>query len=102
MRIYLDHNATTPVDAVAAEAMIDALHSLFGNASSVHYYGQQAKAAIDTARSAVGTLIGAEPAEIVFTSGGTEADNFACEALKRRGPLPAASARAVLGALARR
>jgi cysteine desulfurase len=77
MRIYLDHNATTPVDAVAAEAMINALHSLFGNASSVHYYGQQAKAAIDTARSAVGGLIGAEPAEVVFTSGGTEADNSA-------------------------
>jgi cysteine desulfurase len=77
MRIYLDHNATTPVDAVAAEAMISALHSLFGNASSVHYYGQQAKAAIDAARSAVGALIGAEPADVVFTSGGTEADNFA-------------------------
>jgi len=77
MRIYLDHNATTPVDTVAAEAMINALHSLFGNASSVHYYGQQAKAAIDIARSAVGDLIGAEPAEVVFTSGGTEADNFA-------------------------
>ena len=77
MRIYLDHNATTPVDTVAAEAMINALHSLFGNASSVHYYGQQAKAAIDIARSAVGDLIGAEPAEVVFTSGGTEADNSA-------------------------
>ena len=77
MRIYLDHNATTPVDTVAAEAMINALHSLFGNASSVHYYGQQAKAAIDIARSAVGGLIGAEPAEVVFMSGGTEADNFA-------------------------
>jgi cysteine desulfurase len=77
MRIYLDHNATTPVDAAAAEAMIGALQHLFGNASSVHYYGQQAKAAIDNARSAVAALIGAEPAEIIFTSGGTEADNFA-------------------------
>jgi cysteine desulfurase len=77
MRIYLDHNATTPVDPVAAQAMIDALQDLFGNASSVHYYGQRAKAAIDAARSAVGALIGAEPSEIIFTSGGTEADNFA-------------------------
>jgi cysteine desulfurase len=77
MRIYLDHNATTPVDPVAADAMMRALKDLFGNASSVHYYGQQAKAAIDDARSAVAALIGGEPSEIVFTSGGTEADNFA-------------------------
>jgi cysteine desulfurase len=77
MRIYLDHNATTPVDPPAAAAMMRALHDLFGNASSVHYYGQQAKAAIDDARSAVAALIGAEPAEVIFTSGGTEADNFA-------------------------
>jgi len=77
MRIYLDHNATTPVDRVAADAMMRALEHLFGNASSVHYYGQQAKAAIDDARSAVAALIGAEPAEVIFTSGGTEADNFA-------------------------
>jgi cysteine desulfurase len=77
MRIYLDHNATTPVDPAAADAMMRALQDLFGNASSVHYYGQQAKAAIDDARSAVAALIGAEPSEIVFTSGGTEADNFA-------------------------
>ena len=77
MRIYLDHNATTPVDPAAAAAMMRALQDLFGNASSVHYYGQQAKAAIDDARSAVAALIGAEPSEIVFTSGGTEADNFA-------------------------
>ncbi len=77
MRIYLDHNATTPVDPAAADAMMRALQDLFGNASSVHYYGQQAKAAIDDARSAVAALLGAEPSEIIFTSGGTEADNFA-------------------------
>ena len=77
MRIYLDHNATTPVDPAACEAMMRALQDLFGNASSVHYYGQQAKAAIDLARSSVAALIDAEPSEIVFTSGGTEADNFA-------------------------
>jgi cysteine desulfurase len=89
MRIYLDHNATTPVDAVAVEAMIGALQHLFGNASSVHYYGQQAKAALDEARSAVAALIGAEPSEVIFTSGGTEADNFAirgvAEALEATG-----------------
>ena len=66
-----------------------ALRDLFGNASSVHYYGQQAKAAIDDARSAVAALIGAEPSEIIFTSGGTEADNFAirgaAEALEATG-----------------
>jgi cysteine desulfurase len=77
MRIYLDHNATTPVAAAAAEAMVRTLDSLFGNASSVHYYGQQAKAAIDGARSSIAALIGADPSEIIFTSGGTEADNFA-------------------------
>src|SRR5438552_8211985 len=77
MRIYLDHNATTPVDPAVAEAMTRALTDLFGNPSSVHYYGQQAKAALDEARTAVAVLLGAEPAEVVFTSGGTEADNFA-------------------------
>lgn len=77
MRIYLDHNATTPVDPAAAEAMARALTGLFGNPSSVHYYGQQAKAALDEARSAVGALLGAEPAEVVFTGSGTEADNLA-------------------------
>ena len=89
MRIYLDHNATTPVDPAAAQAMMRALQNLFGNASSVHYYGQQAKAAIDTARSAVAALIGAEPSEVIFTSGGTESDNFAirgaAEALEATG-----------------
>ena len=60
-----------------------ALQDLFGNASSVHYYGQQAKAAIDDARSAVAALIGAEPSEIIFTSGGTEADNFAIRGRRR-------------------
>jgi cysteine desulfurase len=77
MRIYLDHNATTPVDPVAAGAMIRSLEHLFGNASSVHYYGQQAKSALDDARTSIAALVGAEPAEMIFTSGGTEADNFA-------------------------
>src|SRR5574338_1137534 len=77
MRIYFDHNATTPVAPAVAEAMSRALTEDFGNASSVHHFGQRAKARLDEARSDVGALIGAEPAEIVFTSGGTEADNLA-------------------------
>jgi cysteine desulfurase len=77
MRIYFDHNATTPVDTAVVEAVSRVLVSTFGNASSVHYFGQQAKAVLDEARSAVAALIGGEPSEVVFTSGGTEADNFA-------------------------
>ena len=77
LRIYLDHNATTPVDAAVADAVGRALRDEFGNASSVHYFGQRAKALLDDARAAVAALIGAEPAEIVFTSGGTESDNLA-------------------------
>jgi cysteine desulfurase len=77
MRVYLDHNATTPVDPAVAGAVARTLATEFGNASSVHHFGQQAKAVLDTARSAVAALIGGEPSELVFTSGGTEADNFA-------------------------
>ena len=77
MRIYFDHNATTPVDPAVAEALARVMTDTFGNASSVHHFGQQAKAVLDEARSSVAALIAAEPSEIVFTSGGTEADNFA-------------------------
>ena len=77
MRVYFDHNATTPVDVSAADTMIRVLRDEYGNASSVHHLGQQAKSIMDEARSAVSTLIGAEPSELVFTSGGTESDNFA-------------------------
>jgi len=77
MRVYFDHNATTPVDVLAADTMVRVLRDDYGNASSVHRLGQQAKSIMDEARSAVSTLIGAEPSELVFTSGGTEADNFA-------------------------
>src|SRR5947209_17842850 len=77
MRVYFDYNATTPLAPGVADAVTTATRDLFGNASSVHYFGQQAKAALDEARSAVATLIGAEPSEVVFTAGGTEADNFA-------------------------
>lgn len=77
MRVYFDHNATTPVDPAVAEAMIAVLRDEFGNPSSVHHFGQRAKARLDDARSAVAGLIGGEASEVVFTSGGTEADNFA-------------------------
>jgi cysteine desulfurase len=77
MRIYLDHNATTPLDTAAADRMAQALRDVWGNASSVHHYGQQAKAALDEARASVATLLSADPSEIVFTAGGTEANNIA-------------------------
>jgi cysteine desulfurase len=76
-RAYFDHNATTPPDPAVIEAVARALAEDFGNASSVHHFGQRAKALLDEARTSIGQLIGAEPAEIVFTSGGTEADNLA-------------------------
>ena len=77
MRIYLDHNATTPLDPQAADRMIQAMREVWGNASSVHHFGQQAKAALDEARGAVASLLGADASEIVFTAGGTESDNIA-------------------------
>jgi cysteine desulfurase len=77
MRIYFDYNATSPLSPEAGLAVATATRDLFGNASSVHHFGQQAKAAIDDARSSIASLVGADPSEIVFTSGGTEADNFA-------------------------
>ena len=77
MRIYFDHNATTPVDPAVADEIARVMTGEFGNASSVHHFGQRAKAILDEARSSVARLIVAEPSEIVFTSGGTESDNFA-------------------------
>jgi len=77
MRVYLDHNATTPVDEAVAAAMSEVLRDQFGNPSSVHSFGQATKAAVDEARQAVAALLGARPQEIVFTSGGTESDNLA-------------------------
>jgi cysteine desulfurase len=76
-RIYFDHNATTPVDREVLEAMLPFLSGEYGNASSIHTFGQKARAAVETAREQVAALIGARPQEIVFTSGGTEADNHA-------------------------
>jgi len=77
MRIYLDHNATTPLDPLVADRMTQAMREVWGNASSVHHFGQQAKAALDDARAAIASLLGADPSEIVFTAGGTESDNIA-------------------------
>src|SRR6202140_4706678 len=77
MRVYFDYNATTPPDTQVVDAIVGVSRDLFGNASSVHHFGQQAKAALDEARSAVAALIRADPSEIVYTSGGTESDNFA-------------------------
>jgi len=77
MRVYFDYNATTPLSPETADAVAHTTRDLFGNPSSVHHFGQQAKAALDEARSAVAALIHGDPSEVIFTSGGTEADNFA-------------------------
>lgn len=75
--IYLDHNATTPIELEVAQAMWPYISEHFGNPSSTHHYGRVAKAAVDLAREQVAALIGAQPDEIIFTSGGTEANNLA-------------------------
>jgi len=76
-RIYLDHTATTPVDPRVLDAMLPYFSETFGNASSVHWYGQQAKVVLEQARETIARSIGAESGEVFFTSGGTESDNFA-------------------------
>jgi cysteine desulfurase len=92
MRAYFDHNATTPVAPEALAAMLPFLSAECGNASSIHAPGQRARLAVEDSRESVAALIGAQPAEIVFTSGGTEADNLAifgavAAARRRRGPV---------------
>jgi cysteine desulfurase len=88
-RVYLDHSATTPADPRVVAAMLPYLSEKFGNASSVHSFGQEARAAVDRARREVAMLIGARSNEVVFTSGGTEANNLAirgvCEAAEAHG-----------------
>jgi len=76
-RIYLDHAATTPTDPEVVEAMLPYLSDVFGNPSSIHSFGQEAKSAVEEARDKIAALIGGRGEEIVFTGGGTEADNFA-------------------------
>ena len=88
-KVYLDHSATTPSDPRVVEAMLPYLTERFGNASSVHSFGQEARAAVDRARRQVAAFAGARANEIVFTSGGTEANNLAirglCEAAQSHG-----------------
>lgn len=83
-RVYLDNSATTPVAPEVVEAMMPFLTDKFGNASSIHFFGQEARAAVDKARHQVADLINARPNEIVFTSGGTEANNLAIRGLLQR------------------
>src|SRR5712692_3449987 len=75
-RVYLDHNATTPVAPEVIAAILPYFTEDYGNASSIHSFGQRARAAVERARETVAGLLGARPGEIVFTSGGTEADNL--------------------------
>src|SRR2546423_14865359 len=76
-RVYLDFNATTPVEPAVLDAMLPYFSAEFANAASIHTPGQRARAAVETAREQVAALIGARPQEIIFTSGGTESDNHA-------------------------
>ncbi|WP_409029098.1 aminotransferase class V-fold PLP-dependent enzyme [Gracilimonas sediminicola] len=73
--VYLDHAATTPLDDRVLEAMLPYLKENYGNANSPHHLGQKSKVVVEDAREKVAALIGAEPSEIIFTSGGTESDN---------------------------
>ena len=75
--IYLDHNATTPVDSAVVEAMLPYLNDSFGNASSAHSFGRDARVALENARETVAEIINCQPNELYFTSGGTESDNIA-------------------------
>ncbi|HWW77411.1 MAG TPA: cysteine desulfurase family protein [Pyrinomonadaceae bacterium] len=111
-RVYLDHSATTPVDGRVVEAMLPYLTEKFGNPSSVHFYGQEARAAVDRARREVANLVNARPNEVVFVSGGTEANNLAirgvCELNAERGrhlittAIEHSSVRGICDALGRR
>ena len=84
-RVYLDNNATTPVLPEVLEAMRPYFGEHFGNASSIHHHGQETRAAVERARESVAALLGCRPAEVVFTSGGTEGDNLAIFGLVRPG-----------------
>ncbi|MCI0624873.1 MAG: cysteine desulfurase NifS [Acidobacteria bacterium] len=87
-RIYLDNNATTRVAPEVLQAMLPCYQDAYGNASSVHAFGQEAKGLLDNARQQVACLLGAEPNEIVFTSGGTESDNLAIRGIVEASPRP--------------
>ena len=85
-RIYLDHNATTPVEPEVLDAMLPYFSAEFGNAASIHTTGQRARAAVEIAREQVAALLNARPQEIIFTSGGTESDNHAVFGIVRNAP----------------
>jgi len=87
-RVYLDHNASTPLDPRVLEAMLPILSEAFGNPSSLHWFGQRARAAVEEARVQAASLIGATPAEVVFTASGTEADNLALRGVATRAREP--------------
>ena len=93
-RVYLDYNATTPVEPEVLDAMLPYFSGEFGNAASIHSPGQRARAAVETAREQVAALIGARPQEIVFTSGGTESDNHAIFGVVGQAFLPVPSSNA--------
>jgi cysteine desulfurase len=96
-RVYLDHNATTPVEPEVLGAMLPYLSGEYGNAASIHTFGQRARAAVETAREQVAALIGARPQEIVFTSGGTESDNHAIFGIVEQAGTPSHSSGHVSG-----
>src|SRR5207244_10820887 len=83
--IYLDYNATTPLCDPAREAMLPYFSQHFGNPSSIHRSGRNARAAVDNSRDKIAALLRAKPNEIIFTSGGTESCNLAVLGLARRG-----------------
>jgi len=85
---YFDHNATTPVSREVLDAMLPAFAEVYGNASSIHYYGQAAKQRLDSARRNLAEFLRCHPNEVVFTSGGTEADNLAILGVVRRASSP--------------
>ncbi len=86
MRVYFDNAATTPIDPEVIEAMMPYLREQHGNPSSIHWHGRQARSAIERSRKTIADLLGATPAEIFFTSGGTEADNsLICSAVESYG-----------------
>ncbi|MEO0108945.1 MAG: aminotransferase class V-fold PLP-dependent enzyme, partial [candidate division WOR-3 bacterium] len=80
-RVYLDYNSTTPVDPGVAQAMMTALTEIPGNPSNTHWFGREAKEALERARQQVADLIRAEPDAIFFTGSGTEADNWAIKGI---------------------
>src|SRR4051812_7677153 len=89
-RFYFDHNATTPIAPEVLETMVSCLGQVYGNASSIHHFGQGAKQRLEGARRQLASLIHANPTELIFTSGGTEADNLTILGVVRgAGPRPA-------------